>query len=50
MATKLKVPDIIQRSITKRLKKIEDRDMLDKQNLDILLKLYQLKAWVKGDN
>ena len=48
MTPKLKVPEIIQRSIDKRLKKIEDSDMIAKQNLTILLQLYQLKAWVTG--
>lgn len=50
MAKKLNVPDIIQRSITKRLKKIEDDDRIDKNNIAMLLQLYQLKAWIGGGN
>ena len=40
----------IQERIDARKKKIEDTDSIDMRNLDILLKLYQLREWVKGDN
>jgi len=40
----------VQERIDARLKKIEDTDSIDMRNLDTLLKLYQLKAWVKEDN
>ncbi len=46
----IKTITIIDRSIKNRLKKIDDADRIDKQNLTILLQLYQLKAWVTGGN
>jgi len=45
-----KITEKIQERIDARLKKIEDTDRIEKNNLDSLLRLYQLKAWVKGDN
>jgi len=40
----------IQERIDARLKKIEDSNLIDMRNLDTLLKLYQLREWVKEDN
>ena len=40
------ITDKIEERIEARMQKILKEDKIDKQNLDLLLKLYQLKSWV----